>query len=133
MRRNIIPYNSNLKPLAKKLRNDSTLGEVLLWNELKNKQFYGYDFHRQKPLLNYIVDLYCYELELVIEIDGLYHNWEEQDNRDDLRDNELNGYGLTILRFTEQEVRKNMQDVLRTIELHVVNRDPDILRQTGDG
>ena len=133
MRRNIIPYNSNLKPLAKKLRNDSTLGEGLLWNELKNKQFYGYDFHRQKPLLNYIVDLYCYELELVIEIDGLYHNWEEQDNRDDLRDNELNGYGLTILRFTEQEVRKNMQDVLRTIELHVVNRDPDMLRQTGDG
>ncbi|MDR3694459.1 MAG: endonuclease domain-containing protein [Mucilaginibacter sp.] len=116
--------------LARKLRNDSTLGEVLLWNELKNKQFYGYDFHRQKPLLNYIVDLYCYELELVIEIDGLYHNWEEQDNRDILRDNELSSYGLAILRFTEQEVRKNMQDVLRTIELHVFNRDPDILRQT---
>jgi very-short-patch-repair endonuclease len=130
MRRKIIPYNSSLKMLARKLRNDSTLGEVLLWNELKNKQFYGYDFHRQKPLLNYIVDLYCYELELVIEIDGLYHNWEEQDNRDVLRDNELNSYGLTILRFTEQEVRKNMQDVLRTIELHVFNRDPDALRQT---
>jgi len=130
MRRKIIPYNSNLKMLARKLRNDSTLGEVLLWNELKNKQFYGYDFHRQKPLLNYIVDLYCYELELVIEIDGLYHNWEEQDNRDVLRDNELNSYGLTILRFTEQEVRKNMQDVLRTIELHVFNRDPNTLRQT---
>jgi very-short-patch-repair endonuclease len=59
MRRNIIPYNSNLKELAGKLRNDSTPGEVLLWNELKNKQMYGYDFHRQKPLLNYIVDLYC--------------------------------------------------------------------------
>jgi len=122
MRRKIIPYNSSLKPLARKLRNDSTLGEVLLWNELKNKQFYGHDFHRQKPLLNYIVDLYCYELELVIEIDGLYHTWEEQDNRDSLRDNELKSYGLTVLRFTEHEVRKNMQDVLRTIDLHVYNR-----------
>lgn len=130
MRRKIIPYNSNLKMLARKLRNDSTLGEVLLWNELKNKQFYGYDFHRQKPLLNYIVDLYCYELELVIEIDGLYHNWEEQGSRDVLRDNELSSYGLTVLRFTEQEVRKNMQDVLRTIELHVVNRNPNIFRET---
>src|ERR1700733_11897376 len=132
MPRKIIPYNSNLRLLARKLRNDSTLGEVLLWNELKNKQFYGYDFHGQKPLLNYIVDLYCYELELVIEIDGLYHNWEEQDNRDVLRDNELNSYGLTILRFTEQEERNNMQDVLRTIELHVVNRDSDMLTPTGE-
>jgi len=131
MRRKIIPYNSNLKLLARKLRNDSTLGEVLLWNELKNKQFYGYDFHRQKPLLNYIVDLYCYELELVIEIDGLYHNWEAQDSRDVLRDNELNSYGLTILRFTEHEIRKNMQDVLRTIELHAFNLDPDKPHQTG--
>ncbi|HZY39806.1 MAG TPA: endonuclease domain-containing protein [Mucilaginibacter sp.] len=127
MRRKIIPYNSNLKPLARKLRNDSTLGEVLLWNELKNKQFYGYDFHRQKPLLNYIVDLYCYDLDLVIEIDGLYHSWVEQSDRDVLREKELENYGLTILRFTEQEVRKDMLNVLRTIELHVFNRNPEAL------
>ncbi len=121
MRRKIIPYNSNLKQLARKLRNDSNLGKVLLWNELKNKQQYGLDFHRQKPLLNYIVDLYCYELDLVIEIDGLYHTWQEQDDRDVLRDAELAAYGLTILRFSEQEVRKEMPNVLRTIELHVFN------------
>src|ERR1700733_8633509 len=101
MRRKIIPYNSNLKQLARKLRNDSTLGEVLLWNELKNKQLYGYDFHRQKPLLNYIVDLYRYELALVIEIDGQYHNWEEQYDKDIVRVKELGAYGLTVLRFTE--------------------------------
>ncbi len=127
MRRKIIPYNTNLKPLSRKLRNDSTLGEVLLWNELKNKQFYGYDFHRQKPSLNYIVDLYCYELELIIEIDGLYHSWAEQSDKDILREKELENYGLTILRFTEQEVRKDMLNVLRTIELHVYNRNPDAL------
>ena len=127
MRRKIIPYNSNLKPLARKLRNDSTLGEVLLWNELKNKQLYGYDFHRQKPLLNYIVDLYCYELALVIEIDGQYHNWEEQYDKDIVRDKELGAYGLTVLRFTEQEARKEMQNVLRTIEQHIFERNPELL------
>ena len=126
MRRKIIPYNSNLKQLARKLRNDSTLGEVLLWNELKNKQLYGYDFHRQKPLLNYIVDLYCYELALAIEIDGQYHNWEEQCDKDIVRDKALGNYGLTVLRFTEQEARKEMQNVLRTIEQHIFERNPGL-------
>ena len=74
MKRQIIPYHPKLKQLARKLRNDSTLGEVLLWKELCNKQMYGYDFHRQKPLLNYIVDFYCYELSLVVEVDGRYHH-----------------------------------------------------------
>ena len=131
MRRTIIPFNSNLKELARKLRNDSTLGEVLLWNELKNKQMYGYDFHRQKPLLNYIVDLYCFELNLVIEIVGRYHNYEEKYNTDILRDQELGKYNLTVLRFTEQEVRKDMVNVLRAIEQHVLEHNPD-LSPTGE-
>src|SRR5689334_16906830 len=113
MRRKLIPYNPKLKELAKKLRNDSTLGEVLLWKELNNKQMYGYDFHRQKPLLNYIVDFYCYELDLVIEVDGQYHNHEEKSEADVLRDKELGNHNLTVLRFTEQEVRKDMINVLR--------------------
>ena len=120
MPRKIIPYNSYLKDLAKKLRNDSTLGEILLWKELNNRQMYGYDFHRQKPLLNYIVDFYCYELNLVIEIDGQYHNHEEQDQADLLRDKELESHDLTVLRFTEMEVRKDMANVLRTIEQHIL-------------
>jgi very-short-patch-repair endonuclease len=86
MRRKLIPYNPKLKELAKRLRNDSTLGEVLLWKELNNKQMFSYDFHRQKLLLNYIVDFYCYELNLVIEIDGLYHNHEETYKLDLLRE-----------------------------------------------
>jgi len=81
---------------------------------------YGYDFHRQKPLLNYIVDFYCYELNLVIEIDGQYHNHEEQDQADLLRDKELESHDLTVLRFTEMEVRKDMANVLRTIEQHIL-------------
>ncbi|HVW13982.1 MAG TPA: endonuclease domain-containing protein [Mucilaginibacter sp.] len=120
MARKIIPYNPKLKEFARKLRNESTLGEILLWKELTNKQLYGYDFHRQKPLLNYIVDFYCYELDLVIEIDGQYHTWEEKSISDQLRDKELEQYNLTVLRFTEQEVRKDMMNVLRAIENHVL-------------
>ncbi len=120
MPRKIIPYNSNLKQLARKLRNESTLGETLLWKEIKNKQFHGYDFHRQKPLLNYIVDLYCYELELVIEIDGSYHNHIETYELDLLREKELEAYNLTIIRFTEQEIKKDIPNVLRTIETHIL-------------
>ncbi len=122
MSRKIIPYNSNLKELARRLRNDSTLGEVLLWNELKSKQMLGYDFHRQKPLLNYIVDFYCAELNLVIEVDGRYHFNDEKSLSDNLRDRELSKYDLTILRFTEQEVRKDMVNVLRAIEYYILDR-----------
>jgi very-short-patch-repair endonuclease len=125
MKRQLIPYNQNLKQLARNLRNDSTLGEVLLWKELRNKQMYGFDFHRQKPLLNYIVDFYCYELGLIVEIDGRYHDHEEQYKLDTLRETELAVYDLTILRFTEMEVRKDMPNVLRAIEKHVVEHPFD--------
>jgi len=121
MRRKIIPYNSNLKELARKLRNEATFGEILLWNELKSRQMFGYDFHRQKPLLNYIADFYCYELDLVIEVDGSYHNHEEQSTADLIRDAELSAYGLIVLRFTEWEIRYDMVNVLRTIEDYVLS------------
>lgn len=123
MKRKIIPYNPTLKQLARNLRNDSTLGEVLLWNELSGKKFFGYDFHRQKPLLNYIVDFYCHELSLVIEIDGRYHNEGLQYSLDMSRENELKKYGLTILRFEEMEIRRDMFNVLRTLETHVLNSE----------
>lgn len=88
--------------------------------ELKGKQVYGYDFHRQKPLLNYIVDFYCSELELVIELDGYSHQFEEVVIKDELKEAELKKYGLTILRFDDAEVMKDMNNVLRTIEQYIV-------------
>ncbi|MFD0765622.1 endonuclease domain-containing protein [Mucilaginibacter lutimaris] len=123
MKRQLIPYDPKLKQLARNLRNDSTFGEILLWKELKNKQLHGYDFQRQKPLLNFIADFYCYELNLVIEIDGQYHNHEEQYKLDVLREVELVKYNLTIIRFTEMEVRKDMSNVLRTIEQHILEHN----------
>ncbi len=121
MRRKIIPYQAHLKLLARKLRNDSTLGEILLWQEIKNKQLMGFDFHRQKPLLKYIVDFYCTELNLVIEIDGYSHEDEAQQVYDLNREAELKRHNLEIIRFTEQEVRKDMENVLRTLLAYIEN------------
>jgi very-short-patch-repair endonuclease len=117
MPRKIIPYKEHLKPLARELRNNSTPGEIKLWQELRNKQFHGYDFHRQKPLLNYIVDFYSSELNLVIELDGRYH--EAVSNEDIIRDKELNLYSLTVIRFSEVEVKNDMLNVLRTLEAYL--------------
>ncbi len=64
----------------------------------------GYDFHRQKPLLEYIADFYCYELELVIELDGYTHNFEEVLARDETKQKALENLGLTIIRFADPEV-----------------------------
>jgi len=77
-RREIIPYNHKLKELARKLRNDSTLSEIMLWNYLNGKQMLGYDFDRQRPIDNYIVDFYCKDLKLAIEIDGESHFGKDQ-------------------------------------------------------
>ena len=80
MKRKIIPYDPKLKQLARELRNKSTLAEVLLWKHLKGKQIQGYDFHRQKPLDQYIVDFFCSELMLAIEIDGDSHDYKERED-----------------------------------------------------
>ena len=69
----ILPYDPNLKKLARQLRNNSTMSEVLLWRCLKGNQVLGYDFDRQKPIDKYIVDFYCRELS-TIEIDGSTHD-----------------------------------------------------------
>jgi very-short-patch-repair endonuclease len=71
-----IQYNPKLKILARSLRNRSTLAEVLLWNQLKARKVRGYQFMRQKPIDNYIVDFYCSKLQLIIEIDGSSHDFK---------------------------------------------------------
>lgn len=69
IKRKIIPYNSKLKELARDLRKQGIYSEVVLWKSLKGKQVLGFDFHRQRPIDEYIVDFFCSELMLAIEID----------------------------------------------------------------
>lgn len=116
MRRKIIPYNPKLKELAQQLRKNMTLAEVLLWNKLKQKQMLGHDFDRQRPIDEYIVDFYCKDLMLAIEIDGESHNLPEADTKDQRRQKRLESLGVRFLRFTDWEVKKHMDAVLQRIE-----------------
>jgi very-short-patch-repair endonuclease len=116
----IIPYTKNLKALARKLRNEMTFGEVLLWNELKQDHFFGFDFDRQRCIDNYIVDFYCKDLMLVIEIDGMSHNHEDAFLKDEIRQSKLENLGVKFIRFTEAEVKFDMQNVILAIEGKII-------------
>ncbi|MEQ9285455.1 MAG: 3'(2'),5'-bisphosphate nucleotidase CysQ [Cyclobacteriaceae bacterium] len=115
-KRKIIPYNPKLKELAKQLRKNMTLSEVLIWDQLKQKKMLGFDFDRQRPINNFIVDFYCKELMLAIEIDGASHDNEEVYKADVKRQNILENLGVRFLRFDDLEVKKEMSNVLRTIQ-----------------
>lgn len=120
MRRVIIPYNPKLKEFARQLRNNSTKSEIKLWYYLKGKQRLGFDFHRQKPIDNYIVDFYCCDLFLAIELDGITHTYEGAIDKDKIRDQKLNNLGITILRFEDDFVFKQMDFVIEKIDETIV-------------
>jgi very-short-patch-repair endonuclease len=108
-----VRYNPRLKEVARELRRNSTLAEVLLWRELKGKQMMGYDFHRQKPIDEYIVDFVCPALMLAIEIDGDSHMFKEE--KDEKRQKRLEELGVRFLRFEDLDVKFRMDEVLKTI------------------
>jgi len=120
MKRKIIPYNPKLKQYARELRNNSTKTEIYLWQKLKKKQMYGYDFHRQKPIDNYILDFFCNELMLGIEIDGYSHEFLHVYEKDSKKIQKMNELGISVLRFSDVQVIKDMENVLRAIE-HFIN------------
>ncbi|MEM1135309.1 MAG: DUF559 domain-containing protein [Bacteroidota bacterium] len=104
-RNKIIPYRKDLKPLVRKLRKNSPLSEVLLWGEIKNKQIAGYQFHRQIPMHDYIVDFYCHNLQLAIEVDGDSHDHPDVAKMIFIRQKRLEKYGLNFLRFDDLYVK----------------------------
>ena len=116
-----IYYNPKLKELAKKLRKNSTLAEILLWNELRSRKMKGYQFMRQKPIGNYIVDFFCSKLKLVIEIDGASHN--DKLKKDRIRQERLGALGLKVLRFQDLTVKKDIRSVLRAIKLFIEEQE----------
>ena len=115
-------YNKRLKHLARKNRSDMTKAEVKIWNELlREKQFYGYKFLRQRPIKNYIVDFFCKELSLIIEIDGFSHAQEEVFENDLKRQKELETLDYHFLRFNDEEVLSDFDNVMRTMEIWLDN------------
>jgi len=112
-----IHYNKDLKQFSRELRNNSTLGEKLLWNQLKTEKILGYQFNRQKPIGNYIIDFYCKNLNLVIEVDGYSHQFKTEEDLE--RESDLKKMGVNMIRFIEQECRKQMMNVVRAIEIWI--------------
>ena len=111
-----LPFTPALRERAKALRKAGILHEALLWTELKSKQLLGLDFDRQKIIGPYIVDFYCAEKSVVIEVDGPSH--ETRQREDALRDHYLESLGLTVIRLLAKDVLQDRQAVLRFLRNH---------------
>jgi very-short-patch-repair endonuclease len=116
-----ITYNSKLKVLARNLRNNSTKSEIILWGYLKGSKMMEYKFSRQKPIDNYIADFFCNELKLVIELDGYSHQIDAVFEKDFKKTKVLENIGIHVMRFDDEEVFKNIDNVLREIEQFIIN------------
>lgn len=121
MSRKFFKYNPALKEKARELRNNSTKTEILLWKFLKGKQLRGYDFHRQKPIDEFIVDFFCPVLMLAIEIDGVSHIGKEI--YDSERQVKLEKLGVRFLRFKDDDVFYNCDFVMKEIERWIVDNE----------
>lgn len=109
------PYNKLLKTNARQLRKNMTEAEQKLWARLRLKQVLGMQFYRQKPIADYIADFYCAAANLVIELDGSQHFEPDHHARDLERDKALSSLGLKVLRFNNQQVLTEMDEVLEVI------------------
>jgi len=96
------------------LRNNPTNGEKLLWSGLKNKEL-GYKFRRQHSIGSFIVDFYCSELKLVIEVDGATHEEKSVKHRDSIKEKYLKDNYFKVIRFTDDRVMGNIEKVLNEI------------------
>jgi very-short-patch-repair endonuclease len=99
-----------LKEYARENRNNMTLGEKALWLSLRHK-FLGYRFYRQYIIADYIVDFLCHEGGVIIEVDGGYHSEPRQAEDDELRTQRLEQLGFHVLRFSNEEILENIEDV----------------------
>ena len=122
-KRRIIPYNPKRKDFARKLRKTMTFSEVKLWNELKNGKLMGYDFDRQRPIGNYIVDFYCKDLLLALEVDGITHHDERAIENDKLRQRQLEAMRVCFLRFDALLCINKVEAVVREIARWILEHE----------
>lgn len=117
IRKKIVPYSPRLKQTARNLRKNMTLGEVILWQHIRRRQIKGYQFLRQKPIGKYVVDFFCKELMLAIEVDGESH--EGRQREDEERQEKLKKLGVRFLRFQDSHVKQDLANVLKRIEIWI--------------
>ena len=112
-----IKYKHENVERAKKLRKEATKEENHLWYDfLKN---YELKFQRQKTIDHFIADFYCHSARLIIEIDGSQHYTDEGKNYDQFRTEKIEEYGLTVIRFTNEQLNKNFKGVCEYIDTFI--------------
>ena len=117
LQENNLLYKKTLRKFAHENRYQATKAEACLWKyALRAKRMKGYTFNRQRPVLNYIADFMCKELKLVIEVDGYSHTLDEVIRKDKIRQMNIEEAGFTVIRFTDSEVLKGIENVKRAIE-----------------
>lgn len=113
-------YHKNLQPLANVLRKNMTKAEACLWKFiLRSGKMKGHTFRRQRPVLNYIADFMSTDLKLIIEVDGITHDFEETIKKDEIRQKELEKAGFTVIRFIDDNILTDIENVRRAIEIAI--------------
>lgn len=111
--------NSKLFEFSKALRRNQTEAEEIIWQCLRNRKILNFKFRRQHPVGKYIADFYCHEAKLIIEVDGEIHNNPENQEYDQNRTDQLNEIGITVIRFTNEDVNNNLDEVINAIKVHL--------------
>jgi very-short-patch-repair endonuclease len=111
-----LPFNSDLRERAKTLRKSGNLSEIKMWRQLHKKKFKGYDFDRQKIIGNYIVDFFCVDCGVVVEIDGSSHDTKEVYDAE--RNTFLKSLGLTVIHIPAADVSDNLYSVMKMLNEH---------------
>ena len=115
----MLPFNKNLKPLARDLRKNLTDAEKRLWSKIRRKQLKKFQFYRQKNIGDFIVDFYCPAANLIVELAGGQHFSKENILKDEARDQFLNGLGFRVIRFSNSDVFNNIEGVVKEIYNHL--------------
>jgi len=122
-----------LKGFSRNLRMNTTDAERMLWSSIRCKQLEGYQFYRQRPIGNYIVDFYCPRAKVIIEIDGGQHYEDVGKFKDGVRDRFLRGMGLRVLRFSDREILENLDGVVEKIWMELQDLNPSRPSFTKEG
>jgi len=126
---NYYHFNSSLKELARELRKHPTQAEQKLWHEVLNRSRLGVRFIRQRPVLNYIADFMCKQLLIIIEVDGYTHHFEEVWKNDVRRQKELEEVGFWVIRFPDERVLNQLEEVRWELEQVIGHRRDELLKK----
>lgn len=113
------------KAVCRKLRKNPTEAERKFWEAVRDRKFHGKKFYRQYPFFHditgketfFVTDFFCYEDKLIIELDGIYHKYRLQEDKE--RTKILNTLGLKVIRFNNEDIMNNLEEVLLELEKHL--------------